>query len=135
MKKTLTQRLGLLGIVSLLSYTAAVVFSPIAYPGYNRMAQAVSDLSAADAPSLALWNQLSAFYNACEIVCVDNTIRQIFRYGKYCTLIVLSNRCMYRYTGAKDKTFAHGDISVCRYGVDFGGGVSYVSAFNRRLCG
>ncbi len=42
----------------------------IAYPGYNRMAQAVSDLSAADAPSLALWNQLSAFYNACEIVCV-----------------------------------------------------------------
>lgn len=70
MKKTLTQRLGLLGIVSLLSYTAAVVFSPIAYPGYNRTAQAVSDLSAADAPSLALWNQLSAFYNACEIVCV-----------------------------------------------------------------
>jgi len=70
MKKTLTQRLGLLGIVSLLSYMAAVVFSPIAYPGYNRMAQAVSDLSAADAPSLALWNQLSAFYNACEIVCV-----------------------------------------------------------------
>lgn len=70
MKITLTQRLGLLGIVSFLSYTAAVVFSPIAYPGYNRMAQAVSDLSAADAPSLALWNQLSAFYNACEIVCV-----------------------------------------------------------------
>ena len=70
MKKALTQRLGLLGIVSLLSYTAAVVFSPIAYPGYNRTAQAVSDLSAADAPSLALWNQLSALYNACEIVCV-----------------------------------------------------------------
>ena len=70
MKKALTQRLGLLGIVSFLSYTAAVVFSPIAYPGYNRMAQAVSDLSAADAPSLALWNQLSAFYNACEIVFV-----------------------------------------------------------------
>lgn len=70
MKKALTQRLGLLGSVSFLSYTAAVVFSPIAYPGYNRTAQAVSDLSAADAPSLALWNQLSAFYNACEIVCV-----------------------------------------------------------------
>ena len=34
------------------------------------MAQAVSDLSAADAPSLALWNQLSALYNACEVVCV-----------------------------------------------------------------
>ena len=33
------------------------------------MAQAVSDLSAADAPSLALWNQLSVGYNACEVVC------------------------------------------------------------------
>ena len=69
MKKTLIQKLGLLGILSFLSYTAAVVFSPLAYPGYNWMAQAVSDLSAADAPSLALWNQLSALYNVCEVVC------------------------------------------------------------------
>lgn len=69
MKKTLLQRLGLLGVVSFLSYTAAVVFAPLAYPGYNWMAQAVSDLSAANAPSLALWNQLSAL-NVCEVVCV-----------------------------------------------------------------
>ena len=40
MKKTLLQKLGLLGIVSLLSYTAAVVFAPLAYPGYNWMAHA-----------------------------------------------------------------------------------------------
>lgn len=70
MKRTLTQKLGLLGVVSLLSYTAAVVLSPLAYPGYDWMAQAVSDLSAANAPSLALWNQLSALYNTCEVVCV-----------------------------------------------------------------
>ena len=70
MKKTLLQRLGLLGVVSFLSYTAAVVFAPLAYPGYNWMAQAVSDLSAANVPSLALWNQLSALYNVCEVVCV-----------------------------------------------------------------
>ena len=70
MKRSLTQKLGLLGVVSFLSYTAAVVFAPLAYPGYNWMAQAVSDLSAANAPSLALWNQLSALYNACEVVCV-----------------------------------------------------------------
>ena len=44
MKKSLLQRLGLLGVVSFLSYTAAVVFAPLAYPGYNWMAQAVSDL-------------------------------------------------------------------------------------------
>ena len=69
MIKTLVQRLGLLGVVSFLSYTAAVVFAPLAYPGYRWTAQAVSDLSAANAPSLALWNQLSAFYNVCEVVC------------------------------------------------------------------
>lgn len=32
--------------------------------------QAVSDLSAIHAPSRALWDQLSAFYNVCEVVCV-----------------------------------------------------------------
>ena len=69
MEKTLTQKLGLLGILSLLSYAAAVVFSPLAYPGYDWMRQAVSDLSAANAPSLTLWNQLSALYNTCEVVC------------------------------------------------------------------
>lgn len=69
MKKTLIQKLGILGVVSFLSYTAAVVFAPLAYPGYDWMAQAVSDLSAANAPSLALWNQLSALYNVCEVVC------------------------------------------------------------------
>ena len=70
MKKSLIQKLGLLGILSFLSYATAVVFAPLAYPGYNWMAQAVSDLSAANAPSLALWNQLSALYNACEVVCM-----------------------------------------------------------------
>ena len=70
MKKTLIQKLGLLGVVSFLSYTAAVVFSPLAYPGYCWTAQAVSDLSAANAPSLTLWNQLSSLYNVCELLCV-----------------------------------------------------------------
>ena len=70
MKRALTQKLGQLGVLSFLSYTTAVVFAPLAYPGYNWMSQAVSDLSAANAPSLALWNQLSAFYNVCEVVCV-----------------------------------------------------------------
>ena len=69
MHKSLIQKLGLPGVVSFLSYTAAVVFAPLAYPGYNWMAQAVSDLSAANAPSLVLWIQLSALYNVCEVVC------------------------------------------------------------------
>lgn len=55
MKKTLINWLGLLGIISLLSYTAAVIFSPVAYPSYDWMAQEVSDLSANNAPPKMLW--------------------------------------------------------------------------------
>ena len=68
-KKNFLNYCGLFGVVALLSYTAAVVFSPLAYPGYDWMAQAVSDLSAANAPSLRLWNQLSCLYNVCTLVC------------------------------------------------------------------
>lgn len=69
-RKSLLNMCGLLGAVSLLSYAAAVVFSPLAYPGYDPLAQAVSDFSAANAPSLALWNRLSSLYNVCEVMCV-----------------------------------------------------------------
>lgn len=69
MKRTLINWLGLLGVVSLLSYTSAVLFSPLAYPGYDWMKQAVSDLSAETAPSRGLWNQLTALYAPCGIVC------------------------------------------------------------------
>lgn len=68
-KKNFLNYCGLFGVVALLSYTAAVVFSPLAYPDYDWMAQAVSDLSAANAPSLRLWNQLSYLYNVCTLVC------------------------------------------------------------------
>ncbi|MDO4299688.1 MAG: DUF998 domain-containing protein, partial [Lachnospiraceae bacterium] len=70
MKKTLINYMGLLGIISLISYTAAVLFAPMAYPGYNWMAQAVSDLSAEGSPSNLLWNQLAAPYNVCGLLCV-----------------------------------------------------------------
>ena len=70
MKKTLINYLGLLGIISLISYTLAVVFSPFGYPGYNWMSQAVSDLSAQNAPSKMLWNQLSSLYMPCGIVSI-----------------------------------------------------------------
>lgn len=70
MKKTIIQWFGLLGVLSLLSYTVAVVFSPLAYPGYNWMAQAVSDLMADNSPSKMLWNQLSSLYGECGIVSI-----------------------------------------------------------------
>ena len=70
MNEKLARKLGWLGLVSLLSYTAAVIFSPLAYPGYSWMCQAVSDLSADSAPSRVLWSQLGALYIPCGIVCV-----------------------------------------------------------------
>lgn len=79
-KRGLIQWLGLLGVVGLLSYTAAVVFSPFAYPGYDWMAQAVSDLSAENSPSRILWNQLSALSNIGSVV--SSTMMCVYIQGK-----------------------------------------------------
>ena len=68
-KKTLINWLGLLGLVSLISYAAAVIYTPSAYPGYDWKSQAVSDLSAVNAPSLQLWNQLNSL-SVCGIICI-----------------------------------------------------------------
>lgn len=70
MKRTFINWLGLLGIVSLISYMSAVMFAPLAYPNYNWMSQAVSDLMAENSPSKMLWNQLSAFYGVAGIVSI-----------------------------------------------------------------
>ena len=69
MKRKLIRWFGLTGLLALISYAAAVIFSPLAYPGYNWMAQAVSDLSAESAPSRMLWEQLAAFYGVGSVVC------------------------------------------------------------------
>lgn len=89
-KKSILNYCGLFGLVAFLSYTAAVVFSPLAYPGYDWMAQAVSDLSASNAPSLHLWNQLSSLYNVCTLVCtmmvcvgIQNKKTKLLRVGIY----------------------------------------------------
>lgn len=64
------KKLGILGIISLLSYTAMVVFSPLAYPGYNWLSMAVSDLSAKGAPSKELASQLNALFGPCGLVSI-----------------------------------------------------------------
>ena len=69
MKRKLINWLGLTGVVAFVSYTLAVVISPSAFPGYNWMEQAVSDLSAESAPSRMLWNQIAALYGVCSVVC------------------------------------------------------------------
>ncbi len=92
MKNKLINWLGLTGIFALISYAAAVCFSPLAYPEYDWFSQAVSDLSAENAPSRILWNQLSALYGVCSVVCVtcvsvyiseNRTNTRLFRIGIY----------------------------------------------------
>ncbi|MCR5726433.1 MAG: DUF998 domain-containing protein [Lachnospiraceae bacterium] len=92
MDRKLINLAGLTGIIALISYTMAVIIAPSAFPGYDWMAQAVSDLSAETAPSRLLWNQLSAAYNVCSPVCVmcisifvsdKKTGTKLFRLGVY----------------------------------------------------
>ncbi len=92
MQRKLINWFGLTGIIALISYSSAVIFSPMAYPGYNWMEQAVSDLSAENAPSKMLWDQLAALYGICSVVCAtcvsiyadDKKISsKLFRIGIY----------------------------------------------------
>lgn len=92
MNRNLINWLGLLGVVALASYAAAMIFSPKAFPGYNWMEQAASDLSADSAPSRHLWDQLSALYETGSVVCAtciaiyvseNKTGVKLFRLGLY----------------------------------------------------
>ena len=97
MNRKLINWLGLLGILAFVSYAATMIFSPLAYPGYNWMEQAASDLSADAAPSRHLWVQLSALYESCGIVCATCTAifvsekkisTKLFRFGIYLFVIM-----------------------------------------------
>lgn len=63
-------RLGICGVISLVSYAAMVVFSPLAYPGYDWMSMAVSELSAQGAASRELAAQLNCLFGPCAVVSV-----------------------------------------------------------------
>ena len=83
--------LGITGAFSLLSYAAAVIFSPLAFPGYDALAQAVSDLSAVNAPSRMLWDRLAAVYDTCSVMCItcvtvyvsEKELPKLFKLGVY----------------------------------------------------
>lgn len=63
-------RLGICGVLSLISYLAMVVFAPLAYPGYDSLSMAVSELSAQGAPSRELAAQLNSLFGPCAVVSV-----------------------------------------------------------------
>ena len=97
LNRKLINWIGLTGTLALVSYAAAMIFSPLAYPGYNWMEQAVSDLSAESAPSRHLWDMLSAFYETGSVVCAtciaiyvsDHRIStRLFRLGIYLFVIM-----------------------------------------------
>lgn len=63
-------RLGICGVLGFLSYLAMVVFSPLAYPGYDWKSMAVSELSAVDSPSRELAGQLNSLFGPCAVVSI-----------------------------------------------------------------
>lgn len=82
--------LGIFGSISLLSYGAMVLFSPLLYPGYDWMSMAVSDLSAVGAPSRELAAQLNSLFGPCAVVsimavcvAVRNCDKKLLRSGVY----------------------------------------------------
>ncbi|MCE5342848.1 MAG: DUF998 domain-containing protein [Eubacteriales bacterium] len=84
--------LCLTGILGLLFYLLHDWLGGMAYPGYNRMAQAVSDLTAADAPSRGVAGGLSTVYGllsclsgvmVCLVVDDLNVGNRAFRLGTY----------------------------------------------------
>lgn len=88
--KTL-RKFGIFGIISLLSYAAMVVFSPLAYPDYDWLSMAVSDLCAEGAPSEALANQLNSLFAPCAMVSImavcagiSGCRLKVFKIGIYC---------------------------------------------------
>ena len=55
---------GIFGIISLLSYSAMVIFSLMAYPGYDWLKMVVSELSAEQ----FIWALWLSFDNGCMFI-------------------------------------------------------------------
>lgn len=112
MKKKLINYIGLLGVISLISYAAAVIFAPLAYPGYDRLSMAVSDLSAGTFKNVVEppFGALYAVRNCllyCVLYCCGKAAKQIYPYG---------------------------DISFCADEFYQCGGIYHVSAFGSGKC-
>ncbi len=82
--------LGLLGVAGFIISLLAVFISPRAYPGYNWMGQAISDLFAQDAPSRDLYTQFTTVSSTFGLVfitlaClyVQNRLNKTLRAGIY----------------------------------------------------
>jgi len=86
----LVRLLSLSGVVAAVFYFLHVYFGMQNYPNYNSLSQAVSDLTAIDAPSFAIASRFSSLYSlfsvlGCTFLCliVSNQINKTFRLGIY----------------------------------------------------
>lgn len=90
MNKKLVKNLCLSGIVAVIFYLLHDIIGAMNYPGYNWQAQAVSDLTATDAPSYVIAGGLSRVYAissciCCLMVCImaKNLKKKALRVGIY----------------------------------------------------
>lgn len=77
MKRKLINWLCLTGVISVIFYLLHDIIGGLNYPNYNPLSQAVSDLTATDAPSFLIANNLSKIYGVfscvcCALLCVLN---------------------------------------------------------------
>ncbi len=88
--KKLINWLCLSGVVSLIFYILHAVVGARYYPGYDWMSQAVSDLTAINAPSFRVANGLASAYSlfaclSCALVCIiiEGKGNKVLRLGIY----------------------------------------------------
>ena len=88
--KKLINWLCLTGIISIIFYLLHDIVGAMNYPGYNWMSQAVSDLTATDAPSFVVASGYVTVYKifnclCCALLCIliRNESKKILRLGVY----------------------------------------------------
>lgn len=86
----LVRLLSLSGAMAAVFYFLHIYFGIQNYPNYDSLSQAVSDLTAIDAPSFAVASRLSSLYSlfsviGCTFLCliVSNQVNKTFRLGIY----------------------------------------------------
>ena len=78
--------LCLSGIIAGVFYFLHIILGTINYPGYNSLAQAVSDLTAMNSPSYMIASRLTTIYGALSCLC--------------CTIVLLLlNKSEKKYSG------------------------------------
>ena len=88
--KKLINWLCLTGVISIIFYLLHDIVGAINYPGYNSFSQAVSDLTATDAPSFAIASGYVTVYKILSCLClallcilIKNEANKSFRLGVY----------------------------------------------------